>query len=61
MKKRNKEFAVYNQDDELLTVGTLKQCAMELGIKYNSIVQYRLRQEKKKHACDKYKIVEIED
>ena len=61
MKKYKKDYAVYNQNDELLTVGTLKECAIDLGIKYNSIIQYRLRQEKKKQSCNKYKIVEIED
>lgn len=56
----NKDYAIYNLNDEILMVGSLRECAKYIGIRYNSIIRKKNDQHKKS-KLRKYLIVEIED
>ena len=62
---RGKEIAVY-KGDSLLAVGTIKECAHAMGVKYRTILHYQTPaykkqiQERKKAKNYTY-VIELED
>ena len=60
MKKYKKDYAIYNLNYEILMVGSLRECAKYIGIRYNSIIRKKNDQHKKS-KLRKYLIVEVED
>jgi hypothetical protein len=61
------DFAIYNNSDEILTIGTAKECAEYLGITLDSFWSHRTRQNefkikgKTRQGYKNYQIVRIED
>ena len=56
----SKDYAIYNLNDEILMVGSLRECAKYIGIRYNSINRKK-KEQHKKSKLSKYLIVEVED